>query len=98
MTLSRRDAAAAGGADEPPARVSAMNRRTTVLERAFELARSGRPRRTEEIVATLRREGFPTEQIEGPVLKRQLLNLMKAARAGSSDVDRAPRPQEEREV
>jgi hypothetical protein len=67
-----------------------MNPRPTVLERAFELARSGGPRGTEEIVAALRREGYSTEQIHGPVLKRQLLNLIKAARSVSFDANRTP--------
>jgi hypothetical protein len=39
-------------------------------------------------VAALRREGYSTEQIEGPVLKRQLLDLIKASRAASSDANR----------
>jgi hypothetical protein len=71
-----------------PRWISRMSHRATVLERAFELARSGRPRRTQEIVAALRREGYSTEQIEGPVLKRQLLDLIKAARSASSDANR----------
>src|SRR5271166_5006751 len=65
-----------------------MTHRATVLERAFELARSGQPRRTQDIIAALRREGYSTEQIEGPLLKRQLLNLIKAARSESSDANR----------
>jgi hypothetical protein len=75
-------------ATDRPRWLSGMNHRATVLERAFELARSGRPRRTQDIVAALSREGYATEQIEGPVLKRQLLNLIKAARSVSSDPDR----------
>jgi hypothetical protein len=58
------------------------------MERAFELARSGRPRRTSEIIVALRREGYSTEQIQGPMLMRQLSILIKEARSESSDASR----------
>ena len=53
----------------------------TTIERAFELARSGRCRTLVELKARLRREGF--DQIEfhlgGKLTKRQLHDLMEGA-------------------
>ena len=59
----------------------------TALERAFQLARSGRVARLTDIVASLKRDGYSASQIEGPLLKRQLANLIKAARKGSVNSD-----------
>jgi hypothetical protein len=53
--------------------------RMTSMERAFHLARSGRFTRLTEVVTTLDREGYSTSQIQGPLLKRQLTDLIKAA-------------------
>jgi hypothetical protein len=52
----------------------------TVLQRAFQLARSGHMLTMGEIRVALGREGYSTDQIEGPVLKRQLNELIKTAR------------------
>ena len=60
-----------------------MSCRATAMERAFELARSGKPRRTQDVIAALKREGYTTEQIQGPALMRQLVTLIKAARSDS---------------
>lgn len=49
-----------------------MEPNKTSLERAFELARSGRYRQLFHIVETLRRERYDISQIEGPRLKAQL--------------------------
>jgi hypothetical protein len=57
-----------------------MDHRMTALERAFQLARSGKVSGLSEIVRTLKGEGYSAYQIEGPVLRRQLANLVKAAR------------------
>jgi hypothetical protein len=57
----------------------AMQRMTT-MERAFHLARSGTFTCLTEIVTTLDREGYSSSQIQGPILKRQLTGLIKAAR------------------
>ena len=56
----------------------------TAVERAFQLARSGRVAGLAEITTSLNREGYYANQIEGPVLKRQLTNLIKAARKPST--------------
>ena len=57
----------------------------TALERAFQLARSGRVAGLTEIVTSLNREGYSSNQIEGRLLKRQLADLIKAARKESMD-------------
>ena len=56
-----------------------MTPNTTPLERAFELARSRRCRTTVEIFAFLKKEGYPTEQIVGPWLLRQLRTVIEEA-------------------
>jgi hypothetical protein len=60
--------------------VSGMDHRMTPLERAFQLARSGRVAGLRDIVNALRGEGYSADQIQGPILRRQLADLMKAAR------------------
>jgi hypothetical protein len=52
----------------------------TALERAFQLARSGQVSGLSEIAKALRSEGYSTGQIEGPILRRQLADLIKTAR------------------
>jgi hypothetical protein len=55
--------------------------RQTVLERAFELARSGECASPSEIRDLLRREGYMdvTSQIAGPTLLKQLRTLCRDA-------------------
>jgi hypothetical protein len=57
-----------------------MDDKITALERAFQLARSGRLSRIEDIIASLDRDGYSVSQIQGPVLRRQLRALIEAAR------------------
>jgi hypothetical protein len=64
-----------------------MHQRMTTMERAFHLARSGRFAYLTEVVTTLDREGYYTSQIQGPLLKRQLTGLIKAARPEPLDRD-----------
>ena len=61
--------------------------RMTSMERAFHLARSGRFTTLTEVVTTLDREGYSANQIQGPLLKRQLTGLIKAARPEPLDRD-----------
>ena len=61
-----------------------MDQKITALERAFQLARSGNVAALSDIITSLNREGYYASQIEGPVLKRQLTDLIKAARKGSA--------------
>lgn len=49
------------------------------LERAFELARSGQCRTTQEILHVLKVEGHSRRLLIGPYLKRQLRVLMQDA-------------------
>jgi hypothetical protein len=64
-----------------------MDQKMTALERAFQLARSGRVAGLTEIITSLKRDGYSASQIEGPVLKRQLADLIKAARKESENLD-----------
>jgi hypothetical protein len=57
-----------------------MHHGMTTMERAFDLARSGRFISLSEVMTSLNREGYSASQIEGPLLKRQLADLIKAAR------------------
>jgi hypothetical protein len=52
----------------------------TTLERAFQLAKSGRCRSIQEVRLQLSCEGYSPEQITGRALSRQLLALIRAAR------------------
>ena len=51
----------------------------TCLERAFELAGSGKYHDVQEIVQRLRAEFYDANQIEGRVLRDQLRGIMKIA-------------------
>jgi hypothetical protein len=65
-----------------------MDQRMTELERAFQLAKSGRVAGLTDIITSLKRDGYPASQIEGPLLRRQLTDLIKAARTGRTSSDR----------
>ena len=56
-----------------------MNPGKTSLQRAFEIARSGKCRDVTEIEKQLRAEKYDFK-LEGPMLRRQLLALIKEAR------------------
>ena len=56
-----------------------MDAHLTALERAFELARSGKCYNLVDIALTLRSEGYLTAVLEGPVLKSQLRRLIAVA-------------------
>jgi hypothetical protein len=58
-----------------------MNLRFTELERAFQLARSGRPNSINDIKQELKKEHYSTGQITGNALKKQLMALIQAAQA-----------------
>jgi hypothetical protein len=53
----------------------------TVLERAFEPAKTGGFQKMRELRRRLQEEGYNSSQIEGPVLMQQLREMSKAARA-----------------
>lgn len=51
----------------------------TTLERAFELARSGKHANMKELQRALTAEGYSPQQLTGPALFEQLRKLMKAS-------------------
>lgn len=51
----------------------------TAIQRAFELARSGKCNSIEGICKVLRSEGLSAAQIEGPLLRKQLRGLISDA-------------------
>jgi hypothetical protein len=61
--------------------LAAMDQYLTALERAFQVAKSGRVKDLEEIRMLLRREGHDVSQLQGPLLRSQLKKLIEAARA-----------------
>jgi hypothetical protein len=63
-----------------------MDQSKTALERAFEIARFGRPRGVSDIRARLKDEGYDEGQILGRGLKRQLLQIIKKARADETNI------------
>jgi hypothetical protein len=64
-----------------------MNDRPTTLERAFDLARSGQFASVQEIKKKLGTEGFYIDQINGPLLSKQLNALIRTAAAqGQIDI------------
>jgi hypothetical protein len=56
-----------------------MDQLKTTLERAFELAKSGKVASVTHLRAQLKDEGYVQQQIEGPALGRQLRNLIAKA-------------------
>lgn len=54
-----------------------MNPNRTALERAFELAASGRFSTGSEIKQVLIKEGYSVAQITGPTLMRQLRKMIE---------------------
>jgi len=79
---------AASLAPRTRAMLRSMDHKMTALERAFQLARSGQLSTITEIVGSLRRDGYSAEQIQGPALRRQLTNLIRAARLQDMNVHR----------
>jgi hypothetical protein len=55
-----------------------MDPNTTELERAFELAKSGRYRTIELIRLQLKTEGYSTERVTGKLLKEQLRAIIRS--------------------
>jgi hypothetical protein len=61
-----------------------MDYRATPLERAFQMARSGKFNSVAEIKKQLSVEGFSVSQVTGRVLSRQLKELIRAAQPPGS--------------
>ena len=58
----------------------------TVLERAFQLARSGLCSSVSEIRERLKAEGYSLAQLTGPTLSRQLFGLIQEARGEKAPI------------
>lgn len=56
----------------------AMDQNKTPLERAFELARSGRYQTVSEVKRAVAAEGYAISQFDGPLLLRQLNEIIHA--------------------
>ena len=57
-----------------------MNPGTTALERAFELAKSGKFASVTEVKSAVSKEGYSMNQMEGPMLSKQLRALIQLHR------------------
>jgi hypothetical protein len=63
-----------------------MDIKVSALERAFQLAKSGRVAGIPDIRAKLRREGYDERAVDGgPSLTAQLKGIIKIARSGSAN-------------
>ena len=62
-----------------------MDRYISAVERAFELAESGRCRTITELRIALRSEGFSDEQVWGKSLGTQLRTLIERAKQKQDD-------------
>jgi LmbE family N-acetylglucosaminyl deacetylase len=60
-----------------------MDFNKTTLERAFELAKSGRCTGIPDLVTRLKAEGYSRSQIEGRGLRQQLLELIRRSHRDS---------------
>ena len=58
----------------------AMDRNTTALERAFQIAKSGHCISIEDLRRQLKSEGYSTDHIAGNDLTRQLKELIRSAK------------------
>jgi hypothetical protein len=56
-----------------------MDIHKTSLERAFDLARSGKFQKVSSLVQRLNAEGYAGQQVEGPRLRKQLMGLIRQA-------------------
>jgi len=61
-------------------RGAVMKPHITALERAFELAKSGQFTSVSEVKMAVSKEGYQTSQMEGPMLSKQLRELVKTYR------------------
>jgi hypothetical protein len=60
----------------------AMDQNPTVVERALQLAKSGRCRSVSDIQDALIKEGYPTHPLEGAALARQLRGMIEETASG----------------
>jgi hypothetical protein len=57
-----------------------MEVRLTALEKAFDLARSGKCLNLSELLLHLKRDRYDASQVEGPALRKQLIDIIEVAR------------------
>ena len=67
-----------------------MDQNKTALERAFELARSGRFQTVTELKKVVSREGYQASQLEGSQLSRQLTALIRESNPASPEQAASP--------
>lgn len=67
-----------------------MDQNKTALERAFELARSGRFQTVTELKKVVSREGYQASQLEGSQLSRQLTALIRESNPAGQEQAAAP--------
>ena len=65
--------------------LGAMDNQKSALERAFEIAKSGRCASVSDIRLQLSMEGYGLSQVTGTILFRQLRTLMKQSRGRVAD-------------
>jgi hypothetical protein len=58
-----------------------MQPHVSSLERAFQIAKSGAAPSVADIIRSLKQEGYTVEALEGSSLRRQLVGLLKDAKA-----------------
>ena len=58
----------------------------TALERAFELARSGKYSGLQELRTVLKNEGYAQGQVDGPSLGRLLREIMRKSKAAADEL------------
>ena len=63
--------------------VNLIRPRANVIERAYQLARTGFPRRIEDVIAALDREGYTNARahLEGPAIRHSLRKIWSRARS-----------------
>jgi hypothetical protein len=67
-----------------------MDPNVSTLERAFELAASGRFNKVSDIRLQLHREGYNHEMVQGAALTKQLSEAMERAHRRASDATQRP--------
>jgi hypothetical protein len=67
-----------------------MDQNKTALERAFELARSGRFQTVTELKKVVSREGYQASQLEGSQLSRQLTALIRESNPAGQEPTASP--------
>ena len=66
---------------------------TGIIERAYEIARSGRCASTSEVVKALKKDGFVDGLIElhfaGRMIRKELSSICKSSQASAAETDQA---------